>query len=405
MVLKPKRVLEWGPGVSTRTILRCCPDAYVRTIEHDHKYAEKARQEFGALPNVEVVEHALSMKGGRSTGYITDPLRRKLQGIDRKGFDLIFIDGRSRLDCAAVAACLAKKRTVVMIHDSHRQNYHEACSLFAHSADLGDLRTLLLSDSDLAPVLQGFDADAPNRVLSDAETMDDLSRRFLADEPFCYLRFGDADLFFIEDPSFDRNKRHDPNPEMSRELAEAFALEDPQYLIGCVAGGKVFKRYDASLRSIAQTVWRGKTFHSAVSFHSLYAAAPDAWEAWVRAVFHRPGKRVLLVGGESICRAPLVRRALNVTATIPLTDRNAYQTLDARTMAKIEKNVGKYDIIIGALGQATRVLGWRLWSKGLRTQFFDVGSTVDALANRPLRSWIRRLNDELLPIYEQKFPE
>jgi len=110
---------------------------------------------------------------------------------------------------------------------------------------------------------------------------------------------------------------------------------------------------------------------------------------------------VLLVGGESICRDELVRKVFNVTATIEFTDRNAFQMLDAK-YPQIVKNVPKFDIMISALGQATRVLGGRLWADGHRTQYFDVGSTVDALADRPLRSWIRR-HAEMRDEYVKRF--
>ena len=71
-------------------------------------------------------------------------------------------------------------------------------------------------------------------------------------------------------------------------------------------------------------------------------------------------------------------------------------------MNQIEKNIPKFDVVISALGQATRVLGYRLWAKGLRTQYFDVGSVVDALADRNLRSWIKKV-PELREKYEKAF--
>jgi hypothetical protein len=71
-------------------------------------------------------------------------------------------------------------------------------------------------------------------------------------------------------------------------------------------------------------------------------------------------------------------------------------------MEQIEANIPHFDIVVSALGQATRVLGYRLWAKGFRTQYFDVGSVVDALANRQLRSWIKRV-PELRTKYQAAF--
>ena len=95
----------------------------------------------------------------------------------------------------------------------------------------------------------------------------------------------------------------------------------------------------------------------------------------------------------------------NSTASIELAWENTSVKVDVKAdfdkevMAQIEKNIQnenpKYDIVISALGQATRVLGKRLWNKGIRTQYFDIGSTVDALAERHLRTWIKRHADKV----------
>ena len=98
---------------------------------------------------------------------------------------------------------------------------------------------------------------------------------------------------------------------------------------------------------------------------------------------------MLLIGGKSVCRHPDLQLVLNVTGTIETTDRNAYADIN-RLEQKAAKNVGKYDIMVLALGQAGRVLGYRLWRNAHRTQILDIGSVIDALADRPLRSWIQR---------------
>jgi hypothetical protein len=230
--------------------------------------------------------------------------------------------------------------------------------------------------------------------------LSELRRRFVSGDPFFYLRFGDADLFFMEDPAFDKNRRHDPNPRMSKELRSAFMVNDPDYLVACVAGGGVFKGKEGRLKEIASKFHVGNVYRSAVALHTTYVNDPEAFASFVRDCFW--GRRVLLVGGISVCRDILVRKAFGVTATIELTDRNAYSVLDAQ-MDRIRKNVPKFDVMVSALGQATRVLGGRLWHEGLRdVQYFDVGSTVDALAGRQLRSWIKRHADRR-EVYERMF--
>lgn len=237
-----------------------------------------------------------------------------------------------------------------------------------------------------------------NSVITDEDTIRDLKERFASNNPFTYLRFGDADLYFIDDPMFDKNKRHDGTFGMSAELERAFSVEHCDYLIGCAAGGAVFSN-DRPLQKIAEKHHKGRRFHSAVALQLLYMHDPSGFVSFCKECFW--GKKVLIIGGESVATNSLVQKAFGVKASIRLPDRNAYGALDSK-MEHIEKNIPHFDIVVSALGQATRVLGHRLWKLGLRTQYFDVGSVVDALAGRDLRSWIRRV-PELRVEYEKSF--
>jgi predicted O-methyltransferase YrrM len=425
--INPKEVLEWGPGHSTKIILATCPDVKILTIEHQEKYYKRVNAELGSNPNVEIVCRTLSMKGGHSTGYINYPIFRLLEeGKDLKKYDLIFVDGRSRFDCIVAAKLMLKEGGVILLHDAHRGNYLPAVKSFPHHKVFKELRTAIMSDKPMdflksfsgeidkkKSILESLTESKPverkpvisssakkSKVLSYDDTMEDLNKRFASGDPFMYLRFGDADLFFIDDPNFSKNRRHDKNPAMASELSSAFSVEHSDYLIGCVAGGKVFASKDSRLKEIAQKFHIGKTYHSAVALQVLYMKNPEGFVKFCKDNFW--GKRVLLIGGHTIARDILVRKAFNVTATIEFTDRNAYKMLDSK-MIQIEKNIPKFDIVVSALGQATRVLGYRLWANGHRTQYFDVGSAVDALAGKNhLRSWIKRV-PELRDKYNKAF--
>lgn len=409
----PKNILEWGPGHSTDVMSKASPNAKILSIEHKPDYLKIARKRFGSNPNIRIEHKPLSMKGGASEGYITYPMYKSIQenGEIVREYDLIFVDGRSRFDCTIVGQQLLKKGGVLIMHDTHRTNYHPAIKSFPHFKFYPNLRTAVASfepldwlgdEESVKDIPVEVVAKAPNKVLSYEETISDLRSRFISGDPFFYTRFGDADLFFIEDPNFSKNKRHDPAPGLGKELGEAFAIDHPDFLIGCAAGGRVFGGSKGKLLvDIAGRHHEGKVYHSAVAIHDSYIKDFDEYESFMRDCLHP--KKVLLVGGESVCRNPLVREVLGVDGVIELSDRNAYQMLDSK-MAQIEKNVPKYDIMVSALGQATRVLAKRLWEKNLRDiQYFDVGSSIDALAERPLRSWIRRYPDHVLE-YKKRFP-
>jgi len=239
-----------------------------------------------------------------------------------------------------------------------------------------------------------------NTVMNHDQTIEELHQRFTSGDPFFYTRFGDADLFFMDDPNFKLNRRHDPHPQMSVELRESFAIDDPNYLIGCVAGGNVFQKYEQKLINIAAEYHTDRTYYSAIAFHTMYAEDEEKFVNFVKTCFH--GRKVAMVGGKSVCDDPLVKKVFNISETFPLTDRNAYLHLTGN-MRHIKRLADEYDVLISALGQSTRVVAKRLWQNDYRdVQYFDVGSTVDALANRPLRSWIRRHADRRA-IYQKLF--
>lgn len=236
--------------------------------------------------------------------------------------------------------------------------------------------------------------------MTEDETIAELRKRFISGQPFSFTRFGDADLLFMDDPNFNLNRRHDPNPRMTEELQEAFQIDDSDYMIACVAGGNVFQKYEQKLINIAESYHGDRTYYSAICIHELYVKSQEEFADFVRDCFH--GKKVGMVGGPSVCNDHLVRKVFNVSEVHCLTDRNAYLHLKGN-MRYIKRLAEENDILVSALGQTTRVLAKRLWQNGYRdVQYFDVGSTVDALANRPLRSWIRRHADRRA-IYKEIF--
>ncbi len=122
--LSPKRILEWGPGISTLLLAELCPQAQLLSIEHDLEWFAKMNGVKRYYHQLDVVHRAISLRPGASQGYATYPfLRSEL-------FDLIFIDGRARCDCIAVASRKISPHGTVLVHDAHRRNYHPAFRLF-----------------------------------------------------------------------------------------------------------------------------------------------------------------------------------------------------------------------------------------------------------------------------------
>jgi len=141
----PLRILEWGPGRSTEVMAAECPNAEITSIEHTEAWALKAQQRFRHNKRVHI--HYVSRAGGNANngkGYIGYPAFLFRQEICTASiFDLIFVDGRDRTDCLAMAYMLIKDSGVVLLHDCQRERYQTAIALFEYRQQL-EPRTLLL---------------------------------------------------------------------------------------------------------------------------------------------------------------------------------------------------------------------------------------------------------------------
>ncbi len=117
--LKPKNVLEWGPGLSTRIIVML-PGIQLVSLEHDLNYYTRAAAELKGFSNIDLQYKPLRQE------YINYP------STLGKTFDLVFIDGLDewRNDCLKAALSLISPGGVVILHDSERESYAEGKVLY-----------------------------------------------------------------------------------------------------------------------------------------------------------------------------------------------------------------------------------------------------------------------------------
>jgi hypothetical protein len=120
-----QRILEWGCGSSTVHITEIVKE--VHSIEHNKDWYNKINQELLNVNNVTVhlCEPDIEYIEGGHCGtfqqfktYITKPLEL---GI----FDLIFIDGRARIECSKICKDISHKDTLIFIHDYRGRFYNE----------------------------------------------------------------------------------------------------------------------------------------------------------------------------------------------------------------------------------------------------------------------------------------
>jgi len=110
-LMKPERVLEWGPGQTTHAFLMGDPNLNVVTYESEPKWSkeyqkqlkEKDESMYDRVAWVTVVDKA---------ELYTNP------NFPDNTFDMVLIDGIFRITCLPSAHRLVKPGGIVLIHDS-----------------------------------------------------------------------------------------------------------------------------------------------------------------------------------------------------------------------------------------------------------------------------------------------
>jgi predicted O-methyltransferase YrrM len=131
----PKTILEYGPGFSTKVMIEECPSAKITSIEHDKKWFLKAKKQFSN--NINLI---LKESRNRKSHYACWPLMQD----EVPKYDLIFIDGRRRVECLLVGLHVLKKDGIVILHDAERKEYQHGISLYNMIEAEG--RTIVLSN-------------------------------------------------------------------------------------------------------------------------------------------------------------------------------------------------------------------------------------------------------------------
>ena len=108
-----KNIMEWGPGASTMIMVEECPDAHIISVEHDKKWFEVAKQKFSGMGNIELHLRTIHKK----------KCKYGMVAVKHKPFDLIFVDGRRRVECAIIAMQCLRPGGVILMHDITRTEY------------------------------------------------------------------------------------------------------------------------------------------------------------------------------------------------------------------------------------------------------------------------------------------
>lgn len=248
---------------------------------------------------------------------------------------------------------------------------------------------------------------------SNAKTIDDLWRRMKAREPTAFLRFGDGEVYLMDDsePELSRfqktiRRKNNWSPPMSWEMREAWTMRDPAWMVAHNGGVGIFPPYEDDLETLLQRYPREDAYHASCWFLGDDGPTtaespglcydPPRFGRFLRECVH--GRDVLLITRQESCRCDLIRAALDVQDAVefpsydkdPRDPREAYPRLD-EFMPEVLAKAGKAGLVCLGIGITSNILAKRLWQAGVRVDMLDIGSPLDLwYGSQPTRQWMPR---------------
>jgi hypothetical protein len=138
----PRAVLEWGSGTSSLALLKQCRiwncELFV-TIDQSSEYQQAVFANRSLPPFMRIVTKELigpQAQAAVTMNYSSYPLTLGRQ------FDLIYIDGRRRVECAYTAMLLSHEQTIVILHDYRRLRYQSMLRMYDVVSDGPQFRVM-----------------------------------------------------------------------------------------------------------------------------------------------------------------------------------------------------------------------------------------------------------------------
>lgn len=153
-------ILEWGGGISTLMFADFIGGnrGSLTTLDDNFLYQ---RAVMSAIGNAhQITAYAADLIGPRESqsdacfNYSTLPL------CFTNSFDLIYIDGRRRIECSLIAAMVSNSDTVVVTHDYRRTRYQPMLALFEVVDDGPNFRVMRVK-----PEIFGAFSNGRQRIL------------------------------------------------------------------------------------------------------------------------------------------------------------------------------------------------------------------------------------------------
>ena len=220
-----------------------------------------------------------------------------------------------------------------------------------------------------------------------------------------YSRYGDGDFNIMNGK---REKMHEWSPELQEELRESFAIEDPCYMKGAMVNYPLEEGMTHGVFAPAtnnkeienwlltnQNVTSETIFDSHIMFHYISVFKQDLMIDFLNK-YIRPKKKMFincLTDGKEMYELNKLERLVGkIDHFVQVPFHDAYYKMD-EWWPEIEEFIDEVELCIPAAGMAGRVVQKRLWNLNKDIHSIDLGSVIDAVAERSTGTWIDRTNN------------
>lgn len=228
------------------------------------------------------------------------------------------------------------------------------------------------------------------RIKGTAETLQHLGKCMTEHSRLFFTRFGDGE---INHATGKRNKTQAPHPLLQVEMAEAFCIQDPQYLIGLtgqypVEPGMVDGLF-APFKNATQLSNRLQTqvglpldtlYENPVVFHYMSVFQHEQLlQFFDEHVLHRSK---MFIG--SVDQSDAEKIVGPITKYVSTPPSNAYHAID-EWWPEVLRGLPEVDMVIPTVGPASKVVNKRLFEMGVDVHGLDIGSLFDAVSVRVVK--------------------
>ena len=245
------------------------------------------------------------------------------------------------------------------------------------------------------------------------ETYERLCDKLDKNKKVYYSRFGDGDFAIMNGL---REKMHEWSEELQKELTDAFLIQDPLYVRGAMINypleegmvDGVFapprtvpgSNENASTRIERwlidnQKIHPDTLFDSHIMISYLSVFKQDLMIDFLDN-YIRPKKKMfincLTPGKEEFDLERLQMFVGDIDHFVQVPFEDAYYKMD-EWWPEIEEFVDEVELVLPAAGMAGRVVQKRLWNLNKKVHSLDLGSSIDAVAQRSTRTWIDRVGN------------